>query len=174
MKIYRIAQEIFRGDSSSVSLEDYDVGYGTRELGKELGSSFALGPGIYFTGQEDIAQMYGINITRKFVNNANILTEQSPLFSYNQIDKILKGVDKKTMETVISNWDENYNTGKRMLLESIVNGDNPLEQIMNIWADVFFHQSPNVFVDLMVRNGIDGIFLQKDETYVIYNKMVLR
>ena len=176
MKIYRIAQEIFRGDSTPVNLEDYDVEYGIKELGKELGSSAAWGPGIYFTGQEDIAQMYGANITKKFINNANILTKQSPLFSYNKMNKILQGIDQETMESAILNWDEDYNIGKKMLLQSIINGDNCLEQIMNIWAEIFYHQRANDFIELMVRNGIDGIFIQKedDETYyVIYNKAVL-
>lgn len=172
-----IEQELFRGDSAPINIENYDNEYAIRELGKDLGSAMSWGPGIYFTGQEDIAGMYGSNITKKILSNANILTKQSPIFNYRQIDKMLQGVDKQKVETAISNWSEDYKKGKNLLIQSILNADNPLEQLMNIWADIFYHQNPQDFVDLMIRNGIDGISIQKaeDETYyVIYNKNVLK
>lgn len=52
---------------------------------------------------------------------------------------------------------------------------NPVEQIINIWADVFYHQNPNLFMETMKNNGIDGIALVKEDAtyYVIYNKDVL-
>jgi len=175
MNWYKKAQEIYRGDPNPIDLENYDLEYGVKELGKGLGSSSAWGPGIYFVTQEDIAQMYGSNITKKILQNAKILTMQNPLFNYKQIDKILSGVDKEKMAMAISNWDENYNIGKKLLIESIVNADNPLDQLMNIWADVFIHQNSNSFIDLMIKNGIDGISVQKKDAtyYVIYNKNVL-
>ncbi|MFA7219246.1 MAG: hypothetical protein WC119_01920 [Synergistaceae bacterium] len=176
MKIYRTAQEIYRGDPSPIDLADFDADYGRKELGKDLGSSAAWGPGIYFTGQKDIAEMYGPNVTKKFLKNSNILTKQSPLFSYDQVGKMLDGVGQNKVEEAIFNWDEDYNIGRRLLINSIINEDNPLDQIMNIWAEVFYHQDPNAFMDFMVKNGIDGIFIQKaeDETYyVIYNKELL-
>jgi len=176
MKIYRIAQEIYRGDSTPINIENFDPEYGIRELGKDRGSSNAWGPGIYFTGQEDIAQMYGSNITKKVLNSSKILTKQSPLFNYKQIERILGGIDKEKLEMAITNWDEDYNIGKKGLIQSIMNGGNVLEQIMNIWADVFGHQDANKFIDLMVKNGIDGISIKKNDNetyYVIYNKSVL-
>ena len=176
MNWYKKAQELYRGDPNPIDLENYDLEYGVKELGKGLGSSYAWGPGIYFVTQEDIAQMYGSNITKKIIQSAKILTMQNPLFNYKQIDKILSGVDKEKMEMAISNWDENYNIGKKLLIESIVNADNPLDQLMNIWADVFIHQNPNSFIDLMIKNGIDGISVQKEDStyYVVYNKNVLK
>ena len=60
-----VEQELFRGDPNPINIEDYDPEYATKELGKELGAAMAWGPGIYFTGQEDIAGMYGSNITKK-------------------------------------------------------------------------------------------------------------
>lgn len=176
MNWYKKAQEIFRGDSNPINLQNYNPEYGVKTLGKELGSAMSYGPGIYFTGQEDIAQMYGQNITKKTLNNANILTEQSPKFNNKQIDKMLQNVDKTTLEIAISNWDENYNVGKKILIQNITNADNPIEQLMNIWANVFSHQNPNAFVELMIKNKIDGFFIQKNENetyYVIYNKAVL-
>lgn len=176
MNWYKKALTIYRGDPNPIKLEDYNPEYGTKELGKELGSSAAWGPGIYFTGQEDIAQMYGSNITKKILQNANILTKQSPKFNYRQIDKMLHNVDQEMMKTAISNWDEDYNRGKKMLIDNIISANDPLEQLMNIWADVFSHQNPNAFVELMIENGIDGISITKkeDETYyVIYNRSAL-
>ena len=176
MNWYKKSQVIFRGDSNQIDLQNYDPAYGVKELGKELGSAMSYGPGIYFTGQEDIAQMYGQNITKKNLKNANILTEQSPKFNHKQIDKMLQNIDKTTLEIAISNWDENYHVGKKILIQNITNADNPIEQLMNIWANVFSHQNPNAFIELMIKNGIDGFFIQKNENetyYVIYNKAVL-
>ena len=159
-----------------MSLENYDPEYGVKELGKELGASSAWGPGIYFVTQEDIAQMYGSNITKKILQNAKILTMQSPKFNYKQIDKMLRNVNRDILATAISNWDENYIVGKKMLIQSLINADNPLDQLMNIWADVFFHQNHNSFIELMIKNGVDGISIQKQDAtyYVIYNKDVLK
>jgi len=176
MNWYKKAQEVYRGDSVPLNIEDFNPEYALKELGKSLGSSAAWGPGIYFVTQEDITQMYGSNITKKSLNNANILTMQSPLFNYQQINKIILGIDNETMEIAISNWDENYNKGKQMLMESILNEDNPLDQLMNIWAEIFSRQNPNTFIELMIKNGIDGISVTKDDAtyYVIYNKSVLK
>ena len=64
---------------------------------------------------------------------------------------------------------------KKYKIQNIIDADNPMEQLMNIWADVFFHRQPNKFIDLMVKNGIDGISKQKEDVdyYVIYNKNIL-
>ena len=176
MNWYKKAQEVYRGDAEPINLEDYDPEYAIKELGKELGSASAWGPGIYFVTQEDIAQMYGANITKRVLHNTNILTMESPLLNYQQIDKILQGVNTDIMQVAISNWDEDYNRGKRMLIESIVDADSSLDQLMNIWADIFSHQNPNSFIELMVKNGIDGISITKDDAiyYVIYNRNVLK
>ena len=180
VKIYKIAQNqdvvIYTGDSEPVDTKDFDPEYGIKQLGKEQGASAAWGPGIYFTGQEDIAYMYGSNITKKVLNSSRILTPESPLFDYKKIDNMINGVDKRKVSLAISNWSEDYSIGKRMLIQSIVDEENVLLQIMNIWSEVFPHQDANLFIDLMVKNGIDGISIKKNDNetyYVIYNKMAL-
>ena len=64
MNWYKKAQEIYRGDPSPISLQDFDPEYGVKQLGKDLGSSAAEGPGIYFTSKEEDARMYGKVITK--------------------------------------------------------------------------------------------------------------
>jgi hypothetical protein len=179
---YHQGNEWFNGENLSLKA-DKDILDMMNKLANETGTTlYMLLLAVYnvllhkFTGQEDIAGMYGSNITKKSLNNAKILTPQSPLFSYKQIDKILQGVDNKMLKVAVLNWNEDYNIGKRTLIQSIASADNPLEQLMNIWADVFSHQNGNDFIDLMIKNGIDGISIQKkeDETYyVIYNKAIL-
>lgn len=176
MNWYKKAQEIYRGDPEPINIKDFDSEYGTKQLGKELGSSLAYGPGIYFTSKEEYAQMYGSNITKLKLNNANILAENSKKLNAKQIEKILNSLDREKLELAYSNWDENYNIGKRMLLQSIMNETNPVDQLLNIWANVFYHQNPNMFMEIMKNNGIDGILKIKDDAtyYVIYNKDVLK
>ena len=175
-QIYRdnLAKQIYRGDSQPINIDDYDLEY-ARKQGKELGSSSAYGPGIYFVTAKDIAEMYGNNITKKQLNNANILTTNSPKINKKQINEILNSIDPSTLETAISNWDEDFNIGKQMLMNSIMSENNPIDQLMSIWADVFNHQQPYGFINTMIQNKIDGISLTKDDAtyYVIYNKDVL-
>ena len=181
MNWYKTSQEIYRGDPSPIDINDFDIEYGTKVLGRDLGMSASGGPGIYFVSHEDIASMYGSNITKKNLHDAKIVTQQSPRFSYQQISKILQGVNQTMMTNAASNWDEDYNKGKHALIQSIVSANNPIDQLMNIWADVFFHQQANAFVDLMTKNGIDGYSLYKKDAsnkdatyYVIYNRNILK
>jgi hypothetical protein len=99
MNWYKIAkeknkspQELFRGDENPIDIENYDHEYASKVLGKELSSSMSNGPGLYFTVTEDNAKFYGQNITKKTLQNANIITEKTPKFSYKQIEKILQGI----------------------------------------------------------------------------------
>ena len=175
-QLYKLAINVYRGDSSPISINDFNPEFAIKELGKELGSAAAWGPGIYFVTQKDIAQMYGQYITQKSLNNTNILTKQSPKFNYQQINSILQNVNQDMLNIAVSNWDENYNKGKQALIQSILNNDNPLDQLMAIWADVFTHQNANNFIELMIKNNIDGISINKDDAtyYVIYNKNILK
>ena len=176
MNWYKTSQQIYRGDPNPITMQEYNPEYGIKNLGKQLGSSLAEGPGIYFTTKEDEAKGYGENVSKFNLNNANILTSQSKKFSYRQIDKIVSEVDKETLEGAALNWNENYNIGKKLLIESITANENPIEQLMGIWADVFYHQHPSQFMELMTRNGIDGIAITQRESthYVIYNRNLLK
>jgi hypothetical protein len=180
MKIYKISQtsqtlKLFRGDPKPIELNNYNPEYGVKELNKQLGSSLAEGPGIYFTTDQQEAKQYGENITTKSLKKANIITKQNKLFNYQQINKILQKIDKEKLEMAALNWDENFHTGKSMLIKSILNTDNPIDQLMNIWSDVFYHQNPKEFMEVMTNNGIDGIAIQKNDAihYIIYNTNIL-
>jgi hypothetical protein len=172
----KIAQEVYRGDPNPIDLNDFNPEYGVKELGKDLGSSAAYGPGIYFAVNESVARQYGSNITKKVVTGASILTSKSKLFTYQQIEKMLKSVDKETMEIAVSNWDDDYRRGKQLLINSIVNGEDAIDQIMTIWADVYYHQNPEAYMRLMTVNGIDGIKVNQEDLiyYIIYNRNVLK
>ena len=177
MNWYKKAQQLYRGDTESIDISDFDSEHGTKNLRKELGSSLAQGPGIYFSTQENDAALYGEHITKKQLSGANILTKNSPLFTYAQIDRMLRQIDKDRVSMAISNWDENYSVGKKMLMDSIVGADNPIDQIMGIWTEVFNHQDPNSFMNLMKNNGIDGISIVMTPEvthYIIYNRDVLQ
>ena len=176
MNWYKKAVDIFRGDTVPLKIQDFDVEHGIKHLEKELSSSFANGPGMYFTSSEDDANHYGKNITRAKIDNANILSAKSNPLSAAQINSILSGVKKERLELAFSNWDENYNIGKRMLIDIIAKETDPLGQLMLIWSDIFYHQNPNEFIQLMVANKIDGAAVeQRGAThYIIYNRAILR
>jgi arginine decarboxylase-like protein len=176
MKIFRIAQEIFRGDENPIKLDEYDFDYGRKNKLKDLGSSMAYGPGIYFATAKDIANMYGSNMTSKHISpNAKILSESGRKLNRNIIVKILNSINQETIEAASINWDENPYKGKQMLLNSIMEARNPVDQLMSIWAEVFYHQNPNEFVNIMIQNNIDGISKTKEDVtyFVIYNRAML-
>ncbi|MFA5314218.1 MAG: hypothetical protein WC375_13030 [Methanomassiliicoccales archaeon] len=176
MNWYRKSQEIYRGDPNPIDIKDFDSEYATKQLGKSLGSSLSEGPGIYFTTNQEDAKLYGSNITKLRLNNARILTEDSKKFSFKQIEKLLNNIDKEKIRLAASNWDENYNVGYRIMVQSIMDESNPIDQLINIWANVFYHQHPNQFMEVMKNFGIDGFAKVKQDAtyYVIYNKEILQ
>jgi hypothetical protein len=166
---------VYRGDTSKIDLKDYDVGKGIKD-GKDLGGAFAEGPGIYFTTKETTAKGYGPNISQVSIpDTANIITDESPLISRSSISKMMKDVDKDTLDVALSNWSENKAEANKLLTDAIMNAENPKEQLINIWADVFYHQQPDKFMELMKQHGIDGIKVAKEgqDHYVIYNRDLL-
>lgn len=175
MNWYKKAQIIYRGDTKPINIRDHNPEYASKILLKDLGSTAAMGPGLYFTEQKDVAQMYGEYITTKQINKANIITPTSPLFNHNQIKKMLQDVDKQTLITACSNWDENYSKGREIIIQQILEGKNAVEQLLNIWSEVFQHQKQKEFINLMVKHNIDGISINKNDVvfYVIYNKNIL-
>jgi len=176
MNWYKKAQTIYRGDPNPINMKDFDVDYGVRELGKQLGSSLAEGPGIYFSTNKDNALSYGENITKIDLNNANILSKKSKRLTTKQIENILKGINRETLEGASQNWNENFNIGKKILINQIANHDNPVDQLIDIWAEVYYRQNPNDFINLMARNGIDGIVIDRagdTKHYIIYNRSIL-
>jgi len=167
--------QLYRGDATPFSLADYDPNKGL-SMGKELGSSMAEGPGIYFTTDEGQALSYGKNVTRAAIRNgANILVPGGKKLSLSAIKRLLSSVDKEILLTAMSNWDENQYTAKLKLIDAINQADDAVGQIINIWADVFYHQNPKEFLRIMVSNGIDGVQIPKDglSHYVIYNSAIL-
>lgn len=173
---YKIAQQIYRGDPTPISMDQYDVEYALKQNVKSLGQIFAYGPGIYFASHKDVAEMYGANITQKELkNDANMLTENMPPLNKKVIISILQGIDPEKLETAASSWDENYQAGIKMVIDSIMNETNPVDQLLSIWANVYFHQNPQNFMNVMSNKGIDGIVKTNNDVtfYVIYNLNVL-
>lgn len=100
MNWYKKAIDVFRGDTVPLKIQDFNVEHGTKQLEKEL-SSFAAGPGMYFTTTEEDASHYGQNITRAKINNANILSAQSkPLWML--LPLLFR--NKTNMEVTISDY----------------------------------------------------------------------
>jgi hypothetical protein len=174
-QLIKISQEIYRGDTTPISIADLNPEYGTKVLGKELGASASEGPGIYFTTSEKDARMYGQNITKANVHNANIISPSHSPLNRNAVNKILDDVNPDKIEIATSNWNENPIIGREMILDSIMSEENPVDQLMSIWAEVFYHQNPSDFMNLMTKNGIDGIIIPKKNLahYVIYNIQAL-
>jgi len=107
--------------------------------------------------------------------DSNILEKGQKKLSISKINKLLTSIDKETLDIALSNFDENPIIAKRNLIDAINNADDAQEQIINIWADVFYHQKPEKFMKVMADNGIDGLKIDKEKLshYVIYNKKSL-
>lgn len=177
MNWYKKAQTIYRGDPIQLDISKFDPEYGRKKLTKDLGATMSEGPGIYFTDQLKNAQFYGEHVTQKSISpNAKILSANHPKFTSQQINKIVKSIDPQLFQQAALNWDENFNRGRQLLLNSIMMEENPVNQLMAIWAEIFSHQNPQEFMRVMTGNNIDGIVVDKQENikhYIIYNPKVL-
>jgi hypothetical protein len=168
-------QKIFRGDPTPITLEKYNPNAGI-EAGKELGQSMAEGPGIYFTTHPKNAASYGKNITEANLSTgAKIIDKHEKPLSRASINSMLNKVDKETLDNALSNWDENPRIARNMLLDAIHENATPQEQLMSIWADVFYHQSPDKYMDLMAKSKIAGMEIEKEglSHFVVYDKKAL-
>jgi hypothetical protein len=172
----KTSQTIYRGDESPIPIENFDPEYGVREQGKQLGTSMGEGPGIYFTDNKDNAENYGSHISVYIIsNNANLISSSSPKFNYRQIEKIINAIPQDIVDIAASNWDENIQKGKRILIKTILDGNNAIDQLMGIWAEVINRQDPKMFMDIMKNFGVDGIKIDRGDyiNYAIYNPDVL-
>lgn len=168
--------KIFRGDPTPIDLKKFDVESGLKS-GKEVGSTMAEGPGIYFTTSRKNAESYGKNVLEaKIEKCTNIITDESKKLKPEKIKSILNTIDKETLEIALSNFDENPHTAKKILIDEINKNESPKEQLISIWADVFFHQNPQKFIKSVAKNGIDGIKVKKEgfDHYIIYNKNAIK
>ncbi|OGF48632.1 MAG: hypothetical protein A2231_01545 [Candidatus Firestonebacteria bacterium RIFOXYA2_FULL_40_8] len=167
---------VFRGDKLPVSMKHYDVSAGIK-AGKELGGAFAEGPGIYFTTDLKNAKTYGQNITQRDIDIGNFVSKKTPILSKSKIESILGNIDEETMATALSNFDENPNNARKMLVDAIMNADNAHDQLINIWADVFYHQQPEKYMQAVAQTGIKGFEVPKEggaAHYVVFDKDVLK
>ncbi len=172
----KTSQTIYRGDESPIPIENFDPEYGVREQGKQLGTSMGEGPGIYFTDSKDNAENYGEHISSYTINNvANFISASSPKLNYRQIEKILNSIPQDIVNIASSNWDKNLQKGRRILIKTILDGDNAIDQLMGIWAEVLNRQNPKMFMGIMKDFGIDGIKIDRGNytNYAIYNPNVL-
>jgi len=171
-----VGQVLFRGDEKPITIKGYDVEAGIK-AGKELGGAMAEGPGIYFTTDEKNALSYGKNLTKVYLKpDANILRVTDDVLPNTLIKKILASVKPEHIELALSNWDEDKTVAMKEMLDAISDADDPVDQLINIWADVFYHQNPQEFMDAVAKNGIDGIAIDRErgiEHYAIYNRKAL-
>lgn len=162
--------KVYRGDSTNFNLQNFEFGRELRKNKKDLGSTMSQGPGLYFTTDLEQAKCYGKYITcLKISPEFNFIHSETPKFSREFIKKLVSSFDKETIEIAVSGWRENPKIGMKMLIDNIYGDEyiEPIEQIINIWAEVLYHQDPEQFIKDMVSNGIDGIIT--DNLYILYN-----
>lgn len=142
----------------------------------DLGSVFAEGPGYYFSSDKEDANRYGdIVLKVKGKEGARILTKNDKL-TQREVSRILDSIDQEILEGAASNWSQSLTEGRQALIREIMSGDSALDQLMSVWADIYYWQNPDQFLDVMQKNGIDGIRVDKPggiQHTVMYNKEAL-
>ena len=162
---------LYRGDKTFTPFESLDRVSDFDSRRTESLSAFANTPGIYFSTSRDNALGYGKFLTVVEVKpNANILKTNQPV-SRAVVSGVLRFNPRLDIAT--ADFSENKLTGYKMLVDAIMEEEDPLERLKAIWGDGQFTNSD--FVEAMKRNGIDGLEVQKEgyKHYVIYNKDIL-
>jgi hypothetical protein len=133
------------------------------------------GPGIYFTSSFDNAGHYGEYVHKVTLKPRKLLTTKP---SSNKIAKLIE-----KMVLMASDWemhaqdyDENPKIGLRNFIISTIDyNDTEKDVAQQIWID-FYRYSPVDFVRNMVKLGIDGIMVPKENGvthYIIYNPSII-
>ena len=134
------------------------------------------GPGIYFTSSFDNAGHYGEYVHKAILSPRKLLTTKP---SSNKIAGLIE-----KMVLMASDWemhaqdyDENPKIGLRKFIESTIQyNDTEKDVVQQIWYD-FYRYEPVNFVRNMVKIGIDGIMVPKENGvvhYIIYNPAIIK
>ena len=110
------------------------------------------GPGFYFSSDYDDASRYAY--PSGIVMTANIDTSRltPKTASEEDIEFLLDEADPEDLETSLSNWSENTTTAREMLIEAIMNNDDPY---LTAWYEIYRYE-PAHFLKAMVKLGYDG------------------
>jgi hypothetical protein len=134
------------------------------------------GPGIYFTSSFDNAGYYG-----EYVHTVT-LTPKKLLTVTPSSNKMAGLIQKMVMmapdwEMHAQNYDENPRIGLRNFIESTIDyNDTEKDIAQQIWVD-FYRYEPVDFVRNMVKMGIDGLMIPKNDGvvhYIIYNPAIIK
>jgi hypothetical protein len=134
------------------------------------------GPGIYFTSSFDNAGYYG-----EYVHTVT-LTPRKLLTVTPSSNKMAGLIQKMVMmapdwEMHAQDYDENPRIGLRNFIESTIDyNDTEKDIAQQIWID-FYRYEPVDFVRNMVKMGIDGLMIPKNDGvvhYIIYNPAIIK
>lgn len=133
------------------------------------------GPGIYFTSSFDNAGHYG-----EYVHKVT-LTPRKLLSTKPSSNKLAGLIEKMVMmasdwEMHAQDYNENPKIGLRKFIQSTIEyNDTEKDVLQQIWYD-FYRYAPVDFVRNMVKIGIDGIMVPKENGgihYIIYNPSII-
>jgi len=167
--------KVFRGDSVKIDPSQFDLNRAMGENIKDLGGIFAEGPGVYFTTNKKTAQGFGKNVSERNIPTEKFIDQKTAPLDRTKIEKIIDSFDAETVELAASNWAEDFEHGKQLLIDTIMEEETAFDQLIGIWAEISYHQNPETFVDIMVKNGIDGTIVDKtgEQYLIVYNKSLL-
>jgi hypothetical protein len=140
------------------------------------GANDQEGPGIYFTSSYDNAGYYG-----EYIHTVT-LTPRKLLTTIPSSNKMAALVNKMVLmapdwEEKAQDWDENPRVGVRDFINSAIQyNDTEKDVVQQVWID-FYHYDPIDFVRSMVKMGIDGLMIPKDDGifhYIIYNPDIIK
>jgi hypothetical protein len=134
------------------------------------------GPGIYFTSSFDNAGHYGEYVHTVTLSPRKLIS-MAP--SSNKISGLINKMVLMAPDWQMSaqNYDENPRIGLRNFIEATIDyNDTEKDVVQQIWYD-FYRYNPIDFVRNMVKLGIDGIMVPKDNGvihYIIYNPSIIK
>lgn len=134
-----------------------------------------LGPGIYFSSKRSEAKGYGKNILEFYLTphqtTFNLMNADELDKSRVMIDKIIKQAPKETLETALSNWDENNDIAYCKLKDCITKSEDNLDLVLNFLSLIYRYNQKQLCENMVKYSQYDGIFQEKSESihYVFWN-----
>jgi hypothetical protein len=134
------------------------------------------GPGIYFSSSFDDARHYG-----EYVHTVS-LTPRKLLSVKPSSNKMAGLINKMVLmatdwELLVQDYHENPKIGLRKFIEATIDyNENEKDVAQQIWFD-FYRYDPVDFVRNMVKLGIDGLMVPKEQGvvhYIIYNPDIIK
>jgi hypothetical protein len=151
--------------------------------GDSFNTTEQYGPGLYFSNRYTTAKVYG-KVSTYRISSKKMYTSGDRI-DLRKIQKLIEELDSESLQMVLSDWDEQYETKPfiaiRKLVDSIKDYCVDMPDALSQVAHDVYHDNSISFLNTCKNLGIDGVIIKdvnsqdkKEKFLVLYNMNIAK